>query len=287
MDSPAMNSVWKQLAERPDFRKNPGQAIAKRLLWRLRWALRRDAWNLRLDDGSRILAQRGGAGALIFFQKSSDPDTASFLSAFLKPGMVFVDVGANIGEYTLRAARLVGPAGDVHAFEPSPASFTLLQANVAQNGYENVAAVRAALGDSNGTVSLRIEEDPSLNRLDLVSETQPVPCITVDSFRLDSYWAPQNRRIDLIKLDVEGAELLVLRGAERLPGMPVWFFEHSPENCACFGYDPSRILAIFRERGYDIWSWEESLCEPVSGVLDDRDRNLIAAPKGVHPPPRL
>lgn len=278
-----MNSTWKQLYERPDFRKNPGPAIAKRLMWRLRWAIRRDPWNLRLDDGSRILAQRGGAGALIFFQKSSDPDTASFLNAFLKPGMIFMDVGANIGEFTLRAARLVGNAGEVHAFEPSPDSFTLLEQNVSQNGYKIVHAVRAALSDSNGKASLRIEEDPSLNRLDLVSEPQPVPCLPVDSLRLDSYWAPQNRPIDLIKLDVEGAELLVLQGAERLAGMPLWFFEYSPENCACFGYDPSRILAVFQQRGYEIWSWEESRCTPASDFPDDRDRNLIAAPKGIHP----
>jgi FkbM family methyltransferase len=279
-----MDFKIRQLAERPDFRRNPLVAIGKRLLWRARWAVRKDPWSLELDDGSRILAHSGGSAALIFYQKASEPETAGFLRAFLKPGMVFVDVGAHIGEYTLRAARIVGLTGEVHAFEPAPDNFKILKLNIKENGLTNAHANCAALSDSGGKLSFRIESDPALNRLQFSSDLDRAPhgIITVDSCRLDSYWASQTRAIDLIKLDVEGAELMVLKGAARLEHAPVWLFEYSPANYASFGYTPQQMLDAFQERGYRVWTWDGFSCKPV-GDLSGRDVNLVAAPEGRHP----
>jgi FkbM family methyltransferase len=274
----------RSLASRRDFRKNPLVAIGKRVWWRARWAMRKDPWLLKLDDGTRILAHRGGSAALIFFQKSSEPETTSFLNAFLKPGMVFVDGGAHIGEYSLRAARLVGPGGAVHAFEPSPENFEFLKRNLEQNGLANVRARCAALSESNGKLSFRKESDPTLNRLQTGSDDAQPPhgVITVDCCRLDSYWAREEKPINLIKLDVEGAELMVLRGTEHLERLPVWIFEYSPENYARFGYEPGQILGAFRDRGYSIWTWDGSDCKPVAEPSGE-DMNLIAAPGSQHP----
>jgi FkbM family methyltransferase len=274
-----------RLIGRPDFRRNPLTAIGKRLLWHARWSVRGDDWSLRLDDGSRILAHHGGAGALIFFQKSNEPETSSFLKAFLRPGMVFVDVGAHLGEFTLRAARIVGETGEVHAFEPSPENFDLLERNIAQNNLTNVHARFAALSDTRGRVPFRIEREPSLNRLQVNSDPDHAPhgIILVNTYRLDSYWVTQSRPIDLIKLDVEGAELFVFKGTEHLRVMPVWFFEYCPANYSIFGYTPNHMLAAFRSRGYEIWSWDGFDCALIGELPDYRNMNLIAAPKGHRP----
>jgi FkbM family methyltransferase len=280
-----MMSHLKHLTERPDFRRSPLTAIGKRLLWHWRWSIRSDDWRLRLDDGSQIFAHHGGAGALIFFQKSNEPETTSFLNAFLRPGMVFVDVGAHIGEFTLRAARIVGSSGEVHAFEPSPENFDLLKRNIELNDLTNVRPVFVALSDSPGTVPFRVEKEPSLNRLQVISDPDQAPhgIISVNTCRLDSYWGTQPRPIDLIKLDVEGAELLVLSGTEHLSSTPVWIFEYCPSNYSIFGYTPKQLLAAFQDRGYDIWTWDDFHCRLIGELSERQNTNLLAAPKGRHP----
>ena len=85
-----------------------------------------------------------------------EPETRSFLDAFLRPGDVFLDVGANVGLYTIAAARIVGNAGRVHAFEPCSQTFSRLEENVLLNGFGNVSCHRLALSDSNAEAQLEI-----------------------------------------------------------------------------------------------------------------------------------
>ena len=106
--------------QRSDFREHPIRALSLRAAWKVRWAVTREPWSLRLPTGQRILVLKSGAGALIYYQGFSEPETADFLLRFLGTGMCFLDVGAHIGEYSLLAAPIVGAAGSVHAFEPNP-----------------------------------------------------------------------------------------------------------------------------------------------------------------------
>jgi FkbM family methyltransferase len=178
----------------------------------------------------------------------------------------------------------VGPRGDVHSFEPAPDNFKILKLNIEVSRLTNARANCAALSESSGKLSFRIESDPALNRLQFISDLDRAPhgIITVDSCRLDSYWASQTRAIDLIKVDVEGAELMVLKGTDRLEHPPVWLFEYSPANYASFGYTPRQMLDAFRERGYAVWTWDGTSCSPM-GDLPDGNVNLVAAPAGRHP----
>ncbi len=135
---------------------------------------------------------------------------------FLTPGGVFVDVGANFGLHTVYGAKLVGEKGRVYAFEPVPTNLALLHRNIALSDVSGqVTVVEAAVSNSTEaqlTFFLPVEEvavtaslKPSQGNL---KETK------VANLRFDDYWKPIGDQITLMKIDVEGAELEVLRGAE-------------------------------------------------------------------------
>lgn len=156
---------FRRLLSRPDFRSNPILAIWKRLWWRVRWQLTNDDWVLMLPNGLKISLPKSGAGALIYYQGWSEPEVAAFLLRLLKPGMTFVDVGAHIGEYVLLAAAVVGREGNVHAFEPDPRNYRLLERNVKINNLTSVHLNQCAVYSCDGIVQLEMFEEPSVTRL--------------------------------------------------------------------------------------------------------------------------
>jgi len=134
-----------------------------------------------------------------------------------KPGEVMVDVGAHIGLYTMRAAQEVGDTGRVISAEPDPQSYAILKDNITQNHLSNVHAINAALSDRSGQMTFYACTDPSLSGFELqpkakLREKRVVKTLTLDEL-LDSLGIDQ---VNWIKLDVEGAETKVLRGAKRL-----------------------------------------------------------------------
>jgi FkbM family methyltransferase len=135
----------------------------------------------------------------------------------LRPDSVFYDLGANIGLFTLLAARCVGPAGKVFSFEPDPAAAARLRRNIARNGFANVTVVEAGVWSSSGNFQFvpatPDSPDRGVGTFMAAGNTPggaPVPCFSLDDFIRT---APLP---DAIKCDVEGAELEVLRGAENL-----------------------------------------------------------------------
>jgi len=136
----------------------------------------------------------------------------------LRPGSTFVDCGANIGLWSLIASPLVGKTGRVFAFEPNPATSDKLAANVSANSLDNVTVVRAAVGARSGIAPFRCESSHNISALceQTTTETIPVPVVTLDEYVGD-------QPVHAIKIDVEGYELDVLRGANRVIGRPgIW-----------------------------------------------------------------
>ncbi len=135
------------------------------------------------------------------------------MSQFLRPGDVALDVGANIGTCTLAMARAVGAKGRVHAFEPQALVFQTLCANLAMNGLTQVRAWPWAVGETPGTARIpvpAIDTDSNLGAVRVQTEgrTEPVPLVRLDGLGIE--------RAALLKIDVEGMELAVLRGAAAL-----------------------------------------------------------------------
>lgn len=124
-----------------------------------------------------------------------------------KLGSTVFDVGAHIGWYTLKASKLVGPAGVVVSFEPSPKTFELLEQNTKH--CENIKRINGAVSNFNGFAMLQLVTNPEEHSLVYSSKKRiKVQTITLDSF--------VTFKPDLIKIDVEGAELKVLQGAQKI-----------------------------------------------------------------------
>lgn len=141
----------------------------------------------------------------------------NILAERLRPGMVFYDLGANIGMFSILAARLVGQAGRVISFEPDPETAARLRRNIVRNGFQNVTVIQAGVGSTTGTRTFSVADalspDHGVGKFaaeDLGGEKILVNCISLDDF-VDDIDAP-----DAIKCDVEGAEVEVIRGAKKI-----------------------------------------------------------------------
>ncbi|MGC4026777.1 MAG: FkbM family methyltransferase [Mesorhizobium sp.] len=143
------------------------------------------------------------------------------LLQIVRPGMTVLDVGANVGYHTLALSKAVGPSGVVVSFEPQPAIFQLLAANIANNNLGNVTALNAAVGEKRGLVDMppfSYDDTQNFGALDIRSflkgETETTAYIPIAMQRLDDISLARNAQ--LIKLDVEGMELAALRGATEI-----------------------------------------------------------------------
>ena len=169
-------------------------------------------WNYRLYLPAKW--RGGGSTSPYLFREHYEPELM-LLERFLKPGMVFVDGGANTGVFAFTAARLVGPTGRVLAFEPGSACFAALTQSRALNQFEQLRLVNKALSDQSGTARLYHCMGQE-NAFSLGAENgatfDEISTTTLDEIAQ----AEQLPRVDFIKLDVEGAEELVLRGAKQV-----------------------------------------------------------------------
>jgi FkbM family methyltransferase len=155
-----------------------------------------------------------------------EESTTALFRKILKEGDIVVDLGANIGYFTLLAAKLVGKEGKVYAFEPEPRNYQYLTRNIQLNRYDNVVASQKAVADKPGTVKLficpydtghhTIQKYGGIQayRPDFVDEKKEF--VDVEQVRLDDFFKGKATKIDLIKMDVEGAEMLALAGMEQV-----------------------------------------------------------------------
>lgn len=155
----------KRFLQREDLREHPLRGIYRRIAWRVRWRLSSEPWLVHRKTGLPLLVPHGGAAALIYFQGSSEPELTNFIRSFLREGMVFFDVGAHLGEYTVLAASIVKESGWVHAFEARPDTFAILVRNVEMNGLRNVVARPWAVWNEDGTCDFEQTPDPSVSAL--------------------------------------------------------------------------------------------------------------------------
>jgi FkbM family methyltransferase len=199
-------------------------------------------------------------GSQIFWYGSYSREVLLVLDRILRPGMLMVDVGANIGEVGLFAAKRVGPQGRVICFEVLRELADVLRQNAARNGLGMVEVVEAAVADRVGSTPVFTPAgrftDGTLHAglatiYDQEGRSSPsgtVPLTTLDHFLL-------SRGIDtvhVIKVDVEGAELPVLRGAQETlhRARPWLLLEVQRDTCAAAGYDQSDILSFLEQYGY-------------------------------------
>lgn len=220
----------------------------------------------------------------LFIAGCYEPNEFYWLNRVLQPGMTFLDIGANDGLYALFASRIVSSEGLICAFEPSPREFSRLQYNIALNNITNIQAVPIALASVNGSSELRLanNEHAGQNTLgafmyegvaSLQTETIPVR-------RLDDWLAEAAiQSVDLIKMDVEGAEFSVLQGAQQTLTTyhPLLLLELADSALQAQGSSADAVLEFLQSLGYEIFTFGQCTGLPIK--LSDRltSNNLIAA----------
>lgn len=169
-----------------------------------------------------------------------------------------LDVGANIGWYSVIAALVVGDGGSVIAVEPDKNNFGILRRNLQRLGIRNWRAVDVALSDQDGEVALYLSED-NLGDHRLFDDGTDRAVRTVRQMRLDSLVSRRDQLPDIVKSDTQGSEWHLLKGAEPLVDAgwhPIWLLEFWPFGLTRRGADPEWIPAWLEARGYEIFDIE-------------------------------
>jgi FkbM family methyltransferase len=209
----AWQALWR-VASRFQHSSEPARrvvvAATKPLRYRDMRILRGRMAGVRLNLGGSFLRYLTG---------DAEPEVQQLLAEVVKPGQTVYDVGANIGFFTILCSRLVGPEGHVYAFEPIPENLHTLRHNIALNGLRNVTIVEKALSSSTGTAEMFVSPWSAFHSLNVEGATKVEDHgpeegeITVQTVTLDEFVAREGGRApDLVKIDVEGAELIVLAG---------------------------------------------------------------------------
>lgn len=240
----------------------------------------------RLRNGMSIwVPWNDHIGQIIYADGYYEPDLVAVIERILKPGMVFFDVGAHIGQYTLVASQVVGQTGQLHSFEPDPETYGFLEASVALNNLDNVHLNRAALSSQAGVGQLYLA---SVSRLGDNSLAPPkgysgvsceVRCLTLDEY----ITAKRLSRVDVMKVDIEGAELAMLQGGRQLFSLstrPVVIMEFEEARQQAFGSSCRELAVFFIQNGYQLFAVERGhLREYSPGPDDPVSLNVLAVPK--------
>ena len=183
-----------------------------------------------------------------------EPNVTAVFRRFLRSGMHVIDIGANIGYFTMLAARLVGPKGSVLAVEPNPRNVRLLEASRRENGFEHVGIMQVAAGREPGLLVLNTSYSngttaPPPDTINAVLAAETVPCVKIDTL------LPAGGQIDFIKIDVEGAEYNALLGCQETirRSRPIIVSEFSPGLMSGIsGIDGEGYLRWLMEQGYGL-----------------------------------
>ena len=205
---------------------------------------------VHFESGRTIYVDlRSSIGRGILATGSFDPAVFAPIQTALAPGDVFVDVGANVGYYSLLALDLVGSGGRVHAFEVDPRPLACLQRTVSRNRAESQLHVHElAVGDRDGVAVLVPKRESGHSEVSSVGRGRPVQIARLDTVAKQQNWA----RVKGLKIDVEGGEMGVLLGAQEL-------LRHQRPVVVCEvvssrGQDPQEFKQFFSSVGYST-SW--------------------------------
>lgn len=214
---------------------------------------------------------------IIMFRGQWEPTETSLFVRSVKKGDTVVDVGANVGYYTLIAAKIVGDEGRVYAFEPDPESFALLEANVRLNGLTNVVLEQKALSNEPGRLKLFLgEKNRGDHRIYQPREGPKRDFVEVEAVTLDDYFNGYDGDIDFIKIDTQGAEGVIFEGltgiAKKNKGLR-FVIEWWPYGMDSMGYESGRLVSLITSLGFHFYDagWTDAV-QPLTRLEPDEVR---------------
>ncbi|MFH0869460.1 MAG: FkbM family methyltransferase [archaeon] len=185
--------------------------------------------------------------------RSFEPFESKTIMDNVKEGDVVIDIGANLGFYTLLLARKVGPKGKVYAFEPDTEMFALLKKNVKANGFRNVKLFPMAVYDRSKTLSFSGYSSDVDSGFVSKEGARKVKAVSIDSLFA-------NKRVDFIKMDIEGSEGMAFKGmvktARKNPKIRIVteFFPHLLKN---HSVNNDRFYDLLKKEGFKLWDMDE------------------------------
>ena len=240
------------------------------------------------NRGPEIELLPGQFGSMVTWLFGIDePREMAWFRRFAPSGGVVIDVGANIGQYTLIAAQIAGPSGRIFAFEPDPVNAATLERSIRRNRFDDrVELLRVAVAAKAGKAAFVVQSDRTRSGLCAHGTTDDgrMKAIHVRTLALDDFLEERGLdRLDFLKIDVEGADLDVLRGAERTIRrlQPALMVEYEPEWLRAYGERPEALLEFVERLGYTyrfVNSRGVFPCAPTSAGA--RGGNLICTPTG-------
>lgn len=213
--------------------------------------------------------------ALLGFGSYENDETA-FLKSVFRDGDVFLDIGANLGWYSLVLGKQC-PGAHIFAFEPIPSTVSVLERNIRLNGLENVEAVAMGMFNKDDELNFIFVEDVSgATSLKMAGQTRgraPAQEVLCKTTTLDTFCTSRDLRPSLVKIDVEGAELMVVQGGEKtLEGTPIILVELLRKWSREFGYHPNDVFTYLAKYGYQAWEFAEDgsgTLRPCSAVTEE------------------
>ncbi|MFE1175196.1 FkbM family methyltransferase [Streptomyces sp. NPDC058773] len=221
---------------------------------------------LRQHPRQRLVRTRFGAEMLVDTQDLIqryvylfglwEPHMTHWLRRRLRPGDTYIDVGANVGYFSLLAAQLVGKQGRVVAVEASPTFHTRVRAHAERNGYDTIRTVNCAVADARKTVTLILASSANMGAASIVPYDGPAELtLDVEAYPLPELLDPDElAAARVIKIDVEGAEGAAIRGLAPVldtlrPDAEITV-EVTPERMEALGESPAELLHTMREHGF-------------------------------------
>jgi len=222
-------------------------------------------------------------GRQIYYSGEYEKNESTFVKELLRETDVCFDVGANVGYYTLLMAAQARK-GMVHSFEPIPFNYHLLCSSVLLNGFENVVPNCCALGNREGECEFAVAKDSGLSSFVDTGRNPVTATRRVRVTTLDRYCAQQRvERVDFLKIDVEGAEGLVLEGSRHILRDPnsrprAILLELFQPNLAKYGTQAEQLMGLLQAQGYRAFNYMHGRTVPVGKVDTGVHHNVFFLP---------
>ncbi len=252
-----------------------------------------DSMPVQTKDGRKFSVHlKAGTQATVYFLGEYEKAITEIVKVILREGDVCLDVGANFGWYSTIFHKYCGPSGEVHAFEPVPVTFHELEENYALMGKPaNVSINNLALGEKEDRLTINLFKGLSSGHASLSDQgREDAISFECKVVTLDSYLSERNvGDVNFVKVDIEGAEMMFLKGAEKLfeqERSPIWLMEMALQQTKNFGYLPDDLIKFMSARAdYYFFKVDEpntKLIEVRGFDPDDIGANVIAFPRGCY-----
>lgn len=245
----------------PLNKDNSLKVIFRIFWWRINQIFFKFPCIVELVPGTKCICYPSGSlySTLVMYLKFPEYGEMQLLLSILNDKDIFIDVGANIGVYSLLASSKINK-GKIFAFEPSPKILPQLEENISLNNKDDrIVVIKKAVSQKNGFINFDINSSPDYNHISYSSNKTEV--LRVQSITLDKFISKNNlKRVKLIKIDVEGAELLVLKGLQKslkAKLVDVLIVEvNQDEEAKKFGFSIEQLFQYLIENGFSLYYFD-------------------------------